>query len=157
MILKAWVWITPKELTTQIEHEKSEIKTSEKKKNVGESVTAVLGSIQSLLFNLLSSTGVISTPCSVTSCPNNGRCDDSSGQVVCLCPLLKDCPRDNNPVCGSDRISYRNKCYMIALNCPKKKNVYVKRTGYCGTYPFYSAMSLVFNGNWSIDTKFGQS
>ena len=51
-------------------------------------------------------------------CPS-GSCDS------------KACPQDEDPVCGSNGITYRNECIMKKIACEEQLNIELHMTGTC--------------------------
>ena len=50
---------------------------------------------------------------------------------MCACQLEKQCPTTNEPVCGSNRQDYKNKCLLRVNACKTGKPIYVKKSGSC--------------------------
>ena len=51
---------------------------------------------------------------------------------TCKCPTEDDCPRDVDPVCGSDGRSYINPCRMNVEACNTEQPLVVIKKGVCG-------------------------
>ena len=68
-------------------------------------------------------------PCDRTTCPFNGRCINEKGNATCSCMI--PCPRNLDPVCGSDGKVYSNECTMRAASCEQKKEITVIAHGAC--------------------------
>ena len=39
------------------------------------------------------------------------------------------CPSDEDPICGSNDVTYRNQCLMLKVSCEQKLNLKVKAKG----------------------------
>ena len=50
---------------------------------------------------------------------------------MCACQLEKECPKTNEPVCGSNRQDFKNKCLLRVNACKTGKPIYVKKSGSC--------------------------
>ena len=61
-----------------------------------------------------------------------GGCDDN-----------EVCPKDRDPVCGSDDVSHWNECQLRSKACDfPERNITVKHPGNCTTGASYAAASL---------------
>lgn len=64
------------------------------------------------------------------------------GPFLCKCIEIKDCAKENDPVCGTDGKTYLNECFMKAMSCEKNASVGLRHRGRCGTvlyviWPYY--------------------
>eukprot|EP00118_Oscarella_pearsei_P003609 m.15050 g.15050 ORF g.15050 m.15050 type:complete len:563 (+) comp26139_c0_seq1:188-1876(+) len=67
-------------------------------------------------------------PCSKRKCP--GICEEyAPGKARCVC--TKMCLPTQEPVCGSDRRTYRNKCELNLASCKTGRVINVVSTGPC--------------------------
>lgn len=88
--------------------------------------------------------------CDETSCQFGGMCHrDNHGNSNCVCNFSCDAIR--SPVCGSDSITYGNKCELQAASCMQQKHVVIQSMGNCddmdeilcdGLHPPLSAATL---------------
>lgn len=51
---------------------------------------------------------------------------------TCKCPTEDDCPRDYDPVCGSDGRNYITSCRMRVEACNTEQSLVVIKKGVCG-------------------------
>lgn len=71
--------------------------------------------------------------CEQTYCSWGALCVVSeSGRPLCKCP--EDCPSVSKPVCGTDGVTYTNRCQMSQSSCRKRTNTVFKNEGPCGKY-----------------------
>ncbi|XP_046614325.1 agrin-like isoform X1 [Neodiprion virginianus] len=69
-------------------------------------------------------------PCEKTYCAWGASCVVSeNGRAICQCPV--DCPPTQQPVCGSDNVTYSNHCHLRQESCHRRKNTRVKYQGAC--------------------------
>ncbi|KAJ0182481.1 hypothetical protein K1T71_001850 [Dendrolimus kikuchii] len=66
--------------------------------------------------------------CADRVCPHGGECVASGGRGVCRCPR---CSNEFAPVCGSDGISYGNRCKLQLEACRHRRDVQVLYDGPC--------------------------
>ncbi|XP_072942868.1 agrin-like isoform X2 [Epargyreus clarus] len=66
--------------------------------------------------------------CAGRVCPHGGECVAASGRGVCRCPR---CSNEFAPVCGSDGISYGNRCKLQLEACRHRRDVQVLYDGPC--------------------------
>ncbi|XP_047511695.1 agrin-like [Pieris napi] len=66
--------------------------------------------------------------CADRNCPHGGECVSSGGRGVCRCPR---CSNEFAPVCGSDGISYGNRCKLQLEACRHRRDVQVLYDGPC--------------------------
>ena len=71
--------------------------------------------------------------CKDTRCSQGKRCVASRlNTPTCKCPTEDDCPRDYDPVCGSDGRSYITSCRMRVEACSTEQSLVVIKKGVCG-------------------------
>ncbi|KAL0851118.1 hypothetical protein ABMA28_006986 [Loxostege sticticalis] len=66
--------------------------------------------------------------CAGRVCPHGGECVATGGRGVCRCPR---CSNEFAPVCGSDGISYGNRCKLQLEACRHRRDVQVLYDGPC--------------------------
>ncbi|GBP15556.1 Agrin [Eumeta japonica] len=66
--------------------------------------------------------------CAGRVCPHGGECVSAGGRGVCRCPR---CSSEFAPVCGSDGISYGNRCQLQLEACRHRRDVNVLYDGPC--------------------------
>uniref|UniRef100_A0A8C9T420 Agrin n=1 Tax=Scleropages formosus TaxID=113540 RepID=A0A8C9T420_SCLFO len=71
------------------------------------------------------------TSCSELTCKFGASCVELEGQAHCECPL-PDCPEGNQiKVCGSDGVTYADRCQLRTIACRQDKNITVAHEGHC--------------------------
>lgn len=81
--------------------------------------------------------------CAGRVCPHGGECISTGGRGVCRCPK---CSNEFAPVCGSDGISYGNRCKLQLEACRHRRHVQVLYDGPCSKcFSLFLHKSL---GNW---------
>lgn len=71
--------------------------------------------------------------CGDTQCSPGKRCVASKLKTpTCRCPTEDDCPRDYDPVCGSDRKTYINPCRLKVEACITDQPLVMIKKGVCG-------------------------
>ena len=69
-------------------------------------------------------------PCEILNCKNYAICKTAANQQPrCECPT---CPKDKEPVCGSDGKTYDSECEMRRASCLTTRPLSVKSKGKCG-------------------------
>ena len=63
-------------------------------------------------------------------CQDDQRPDQKTDPNVDKC-IPKDCPNDDDPICGSDNFTYKNQCILDKTNCDQGLNITIKTKGYC--------------------------
>ncbi|XP_027047303.1 agrin-like [Pocillopora damicornis] len=72
------------------------------------------------------------TPCALLKCDFYAECKAQlDGSLECVCP--RQCPLSFDPVCGSNRQTYLNKCTLQVESCRTQTRITVARRGQCGT------------------------
>uniref|UniRef100_A0A8C9VEY1 Agrin n=1 Tax=Scleropages formosus TaxID=113540 RepID=A0A8C9VEY1_SCLFO len=70
------------------------------------------------------------TSCSELTCKFGASCVELEGQAHCECPL-PDCPEGNQiKVCGSDGVTYADRCQLRTIACRQDKNITVAHEGH---------------------------
>ncbi|XP_046859521.1 serine protease inhibitor Kazal-type 5-like isoform X17 [Xenia sp. Carnegie-2017] len=69
--------------------------------------------------------------CGSKSCDFNGVCKVIGGEAKCVCDIV--CTREYRPVCGTDNVTYGNRCEMKRAGCELKKVIEFKYEGECVT------------------------
>ncbi|XP_067390815.1 pancreatic secretory trypsin inhibitor-like [Emydura macquarii macquarii] len=67
-------------------------------------------------------------------CSGNAKADgasDEGKELDCSGYALPGCPKILDPVCGTDNLTYPNKCILCAENLKRKTNVRIKKAGKC--------------------------
>jgi len=62
--------------------------------------------------------------------------DGVTKRAECRCPLYKDCSRDFDPVCGSNRKTYNNECRMKVDAGKSTTTISLVKKGSCGELIF---------------------
>lgn len=62
----------------------------------------------------------------------------------CQCPTEDDCPRDYDPVCGSDKQTYINPCRLRVEACKTEQSLVVDKKGVCGKAGVFLLFYLSF-------------
>lgn len=71
------------------------------------------------------------SPCAVVTCPLFSSCVvTTSGAPKCAC--AESCPFFYQPVCGSNRKSFFNGCYLSKYACTRKVVITMAYNGKCG-------------------------
>uniref|UniRef100_T1KV29 Kazal-like domain-containing protein n=1 Tax=Tetranychus urticae TaxID=32264 RepID=T1KV29_TETUR len=88
-------------------------------------------SISGLQSNRSTSNAFVS--CSPDNCHFGGVCVqtkefDNQLKSVCQC---RQCPDENEPVCGSNGVSYANECELHKASCQDQKAIYISHKGPC--------------------------
>ena len=76
--------------------------------------------------------------CKHRNCKYGATCviDAATGGAGCRC--LHDCSdAEDDPVCGSDEVTYTNECNMRAAACMSRRVLVVQSHGECGKSDFY--------------------
>ena len=68
-------------------------------------------------------------PCINVLCRTGQECVSVSGMVVCVCK--KSCPAHENPICGSNGMTFPNHCELHKTACLQNKKIYIKHNGTC--------------------------
>eukprot|EP00794_Sanderia_malayensis_P016161 gene16161-17784_t len=63
--------------------------------------------------------------CNFFTCKDGKKCiiDQASASTRCVCKDIYECPFQYKPVCGSDHVTYANKCILGMTACQKKKTI----------------------------------
>lgn len=72
------------------------------------------------------------SPCDRSKCPSHSKCVVRRGLARCVCQ--KVCPTRNRPVCGSNGITYPNKCILKRTACATKRNITLAYPESCGEW-----------------------
>lgn len=67
---------------------------------------------------------------------HKGECGKPKVKKSRMCPLESQCDSQNDPICGSDKKTYKNTCLFIVAKCQAKlnnKKLTMKKRGACGT------------------------
>jgi len=71
--------------------------------------------------------------CKDTRCSDGKKCvPNKLMPPTCKCPTEDDCPRDYEPVCGSDKKTYINHCRLRVEACKTGQTINVAKKGVCG-------------------------
>ncbi|XP_028410904.1 uncharacterized protein LOC114533564 isoform X4 [Dendronephthya gigantea] len=68
--------------------------------------------------------------CSTVKCGFGAQCVVEGGKAKCECNFT--CADSNNPVCGSDGRTYKNKCELQNKQCAGRRNITVIKNEPCG-------------------------
>lgn len=68
---------------------------------------------------------VIADQCEGVRCRTGASC--VNGQCICV----QRCPDDNEPVCGSDSITYINSCELQRQACMQSTDIEIQHSGEC--------------------------
>ena len=75
----------------------------------------------------------ISEPCRGVTCRHHAICVVTpEGLGICRC--REKCFEDKDPVCGSDRKTYKNECELKRASCNRQITLTVEKRGPCGRY-----------------------
>jgi len=70
--------------------------------------------------------------CQTRTCPRYRECIHPTWNTV-DCGCITKCPTDKDEVCGSDMVTYDNKCLLEKAACESKSGVYYSHPGKCET------------------------
>jgi len=79
----------------------------------------------------------VSDPCEKKQklCEHYSQCVSyNDGRTECVCD--DQCPKVEEPVCGTDGRDYTNECVLKATACRENRDVAVSDTGLCGGKAF---------------------
>ncbi|KAM6976940.1 agrin-like [Aplochiton taeniatus] len=71
----------------------------------------------------------VPSPCLQKQCDFGAVCVVENQEPVCECPEV--CPPTQDPVCGSDGVSYGSHCEMRAMGCALQKTISIQHRGPC--------------------------
>ncbi|XP_042070875.1 tomoregulin-1-like [Haplochromis burtoni] len=64
------------------------------------------------------------------SCKFGAECDEDSEDMICMCNIVCNGHNDN-PVCGSDGVTYDTPCHVREVSCLKQLKIDIKHVGRC--------------------------
>ncbi|XP_014437821.1 agrin isoform X1 [Tupaia chinensis] len=86
--------------------------------------------------------------CAEMLCEFGASCVEEAGSAHCVCPTLT-CPEANaTKVCGSDGVTYGNKCQLKTIACRQGLDISIQSLGPCqeavapGAHPTYTSVTI---------------
>uniref|UniRef100_A0A3Q3DYT0 Transmembrane protein with EGF-like and two follistatin-like domains 1a n=1 Tax=Hippocampus comes TaxID=109280 RepID=A0A3Q3DYT0_HIPCM len=76
------------------------------------------------------------------NCKFGAECDEDSEDMLCMCNIVCNGHNDN-PVCGSDSVTYETPCHVREASCLKQMKIDIRHVGRC-------------QGNVAPDTREGE-
>lgn len=64
------------------------------------------------------------------NCKFGAECDEDSEDVLCMCNIVCNGHNDN-PVCGSDSVTYDTPCHVREASCLKQQKIDIRHVGRC--------------------------
>ncbi|XKL68116.1 hypothetical protein PGB90_003607 [Kerria lacca] len=68
-------------------------------------------------------------PCERKYCAYDAHCEVENDKAICKCKT--ECPNAEEPICGTDGVTYRNLCNLRATACQNKLNIRVQHPSEC--------------------------
>ncbi|RVE59076.1 hypothetical protein OJAV_G00200730 [Oryzias javanicus] len=67
--------------------------------------------------------------CDTITCRFGGTCRENGAEIKCVCHF--QCRKDYKPVCGSNKDTYQNECYLRRAACKKQTAISIVSEGPC--------------------------